>query len=274
MEISKQIGSMKVPNMRDLGGMEGADGKHIKKGLLIRSEQLYSAAAEDVALLESLSLRKVFDFRNTKEAGEKPDPVISGCENMHLPIIDESTLVSWESDKFKDQGSARDDQNNGLSEKPKEDVQAGAEGMCELYRNFVRMPYSRAQYAKFLKEILETEDGAVLWHCTLGKDRCGWGSVLVEAMLGVDFETIKEDYMYTNVCLKEVIAGMMEMLKKLAQNTTLANSGIALVEARAEYVEAGWDEAIKLYGSIDNFLEEGLGIDLETRAKFQAKYLE
>lgn len=260
MVISKQIGSMKVPNMRDLGGMAGADGKHIKKGLLIRSEQLYSATKEDVVLLEKLSLRKVFDFRNTKEAGEKPDPAIIGCENMHLPIIDESTLVSWESDKFKKQ--------------PEEASQSGAEGMCELYRNFVRMPYSRAQYAKFLKEILETEDGAVLWHCTLGKDRCGWGSVLVEAMLGVDFETIKEDYMYTNVCLKEVIAGMMEMLKKLAQNTTLANSGSALVEARAEYVEAGWDEAIKLYGSIDNFLEEGLGINLETRAKFQAKYLE
>ena len=268
MEISKQIGSIKVPNMRDLGGMEGADGKRIKKGLLIRSEQLYSATEEDVILLEGLPLRKIFDFRNTKEAGEKPDPDINGCENMHLPIIDESTLLSWESDKFEKKNES------AKGEEQKEDPKSGAEGMCEHYRNFVRMPYSRAQYAKFLNEILETEDGAVLWHCTLGKDRCGFGTVLVEAALGVDFETIKKDYMYTNVCLKEVIAGMMEMLKKLAKNTTLANSGSALVEAREEYVKAGWDEAIKLYGSIDAFLEEGLGFDKEKRARFQAKYLE
>lgn len=268
MKISKQIGSKKVPNMRDLGGMKGADGKHIKKGLLIRSGQLYSATEKDVILLEELPLRKIFDFRNTKEAGEKPDPDINGCENIHLPIIDESTLLSWESDKFeKKKGPAK-------SEEQKEAPQNGAEGMCELYRNFVRMPYSRARYAEFLNEVLETEDGAVLWHCTLGKDRCGFGTVLVEAALGVDFETIKKDYMHTNVCLKEIIAGMMERIKKLAKNTTLENAGSSLVEAREEYVKAAWDEAIKLYGSIDAFLEEGLGFNKEKRARLQAKYLE
>ena len=54
MKISKQLPSKKVPNLRDLGGMIGADGKQIREGRLIRSAQLYNATKKDLALLESL----------------------------------------------------------------------------------------------------------------------------------------------------------------------------------------------------------------------------
>lgn len=145
--------------------------------------------------------------------------------------------------------------------------------MCELYRNFIRMPYSRAQYTRFLQAILSVEDGAVLWHCTLGKDRCGWGTALVLAVLGVSREDILQDYLLTNECLKDEIAGMLEMLRKLSAQTTLANSGRALVEAREEYLLAAWDEAEKQYGSMDEFLTQGLGVDEQMREKFRARYL-
>lgn len=266
MQISKQIKNDKIPNLRDLGGMEGADGKRIKEGLLIRSEQLFNASEKDLALLADLPLRKVFDFRNPKEAGEKPDPVIAGCENVGLSIIDESTLVSWEKDK-----SASGQME---MEAAKNDPEAGERGMCEVYRNFVRIPYSRDQYSRFLREILDTEEGAVLWHCTLGKDRCGWGSVLVQAMLGVSQEAILEDYLYTNECLKDEIAGMMAMLQKMAEKTKLGNSGRALVEAREVYLQAAFDEIESLYGSMEAYLEKGLGVDETMKAAFRERYLE
>lgn len=265
MEISKQIQNQMVPNLRDLGGMEGADGKRIRSGCLLRSEQLYRASESDVALLTALPLRRIVDFRNPKEAAEKPDPVICGSEYLHLSIIDDSTLLSWEKNKSE--------QGRQQIEAAKNDPDAGARGMCELYRNFVRMPYSRSQYTRFLQSILATEDGAVLWHCTLGKDRCGWGSALVQAVLGVSKEAILEDYLYTNVCLKDEIAGMMEMLRKLTKETNLGNAGSALVEAREEYLLAAWDEAEKLYGSMDAFLEQGLGVDASMRDKLRARYL-
>lgn len=266
MIISTKIKNEKVPNLRDLGGMEGADGKKIKKGLLIRSEQLYNASENDIALLESLPLKKIFDFRNPKEASEKPDPQVGDSKNTNLSIIDESTLVSWESKKSE--------QGQKEMEAAKNDPEAGAKGMCEVYRNFVRMPFSRAKYAEFLQEVLDTEGGAVLWHCTLGKDRCGWGSVLVEAVLGVSPEAIMADYLYTNECLKDEIANMMETLKKISKNTSLANSGSALVEAREEYLLAAFDEIEKEFGSMDLFLEKGLGIDTAMKERFRAKYLE
>lgn len=265
MEISKAMQSERVPNLRDLGGMEGADGRKIRKGLLFRSEQLFRASEKDVAALETLPLRKIIDFRNPKEAGEKPDPSVCGSEYIHLSIIDDSTLLSWEKDKSEQGRQQMEAANN--------DPQAGILGMCELYRNFVRMPYSRAQYTRFLQEVLDTEDGAVLWHCTLGKDRCGWGSALVQAVLGVSREAILEDYLYTNECLKDEIAGMMEMLRKLSKQTNLANAGSALVEAREEYLLAALDEVEKQYGSMEVFLEKGLGVDKSMRERFRTRYL-
>lgn len=266
MNISKQIPNEKIPNMRDLGGMIGVDGKKIRSGLLIRSEQLYRASENDKSMLASLPLRKIFDFRNSKEAAEKADPGIDGCTYLNLSIIDESTVVSWESN--------RSEKSRQETAAVKNDPEAGAKQMCEVYRNFVRTPFSREKYAEFLQEILNTEDGAVLWHCTLGKDRCGWGSVLVQAVLGVSREAIMEDYLFTNICLKDEIAGMMETLKKISKGTSLANSGSALVEARKEYLEAAFDEIEKQYGSMDAFLEQGLHIDACMRERFRDRYLE
>ncbi len=266
MEISKQMQNDRVPNLRDLGGMIGADGKRVRSGLLLRSEQLYNASERDVAMLAELPLKKIVDFRNPKEAGEKPDPDISGCEKLPMSIIDDSTLVSWEKDK-----SAQGQKDMAKLNK---DPDSAAEGMREIYRNFVRMPYSRAQYTKFLKAILDTEDGAVLWHCTLGKDRCGWGSALVQYVLGVSREAIVADYMYTNVCLKDEIAGMMAMLQRLTAGTSVDNAGAALVEAREDYITAAFDEAEKLFGSMEAFLKDGLGVDKAMVDRFRARYLE
>lgn len=99
MKTSTPLNREKIPNLRDLGGMEGAGGKHIRSGLLLRSEQLYNASGSDIAFLETIPLRMVVDFRNPKEAAEKPDPDVRGSAYLPLSIIDESTLLSWEKDR-------------------------------------------------------------------------------------------------------------------------------------------------------------------------------
>lgn len=266
MITSKPIPNEKVPNLRDLGGMEGAGGKKIRSGLLIRSEQLFNASENDRAMLAALPLRRIFDFRNPKEAAEKPDPKVGDSVYKNLSIIDVSTVVSWENN--------RSDRSEPQTKAAENDPEAGAKQMCSVYRDFVRTPFSRARYAEFLQDVLNTEDGAVLWHCTLGKDRCGWGSALIQAVLGVSREDIVSDYLFTNVCLKNEIAGMMETLKKISKGTALANSGSALVEAREEYILSAFDEIDRQYGSVDAFLEEGLGVDADMKARFREKYLE
>ena len=87
-------------------------------------------------------------------------------------------------------------------------------------------------------------------------------------------EAILADYLFTNECLKDEIANMLETLKRITKGTNVANSGRALIEAREEYLLAAFDEIDRQYGSMDAFLEQGLGVDAAMKARFRAKYLE
>ena len=48
------------------------------------------------------------------------------------------------------------------------------------------------------KLLLAQTDGALLYHCTAGKDRVGVGTMLLLTALGVDWPVIVENYLITN----------------------------------------------------------------------------
>ena len=50
-------------------------------------------------------------------------------------------------------------------------------------------------YKQFFDILLDQEEGAILWHCSEGKDRTGLASLLILHALGVPPETIMEDYL-------------------------------------------------------------------------------
>ena len=54
-------------------------------------------------------------------------------------------------------------------------------------------------YRSFVRAVLDAKDGSALWHCYVGRDRCGMGSALVETMLGVSRDDILNDYLATNL---------------------------------------------------------------------------
>ena len=68
-----------------------------------------------------------------------------------------------------------------------------------MYRRFVSDPFAIAQYTRFVDEIIESAERgeAVLWHCTAGKDRAGFVSAVIEALMGASADEITADYMVT-----------------------------------------------------------------------------
>ncbi len=61
----------------------------------------------------------------------------------------------------------------------------------------------------FFKTLMEADKTPLMFHCTAGKDRAGFAAALFLAALGVDRETIIEDYMLTN----ELTGVTMEAMK-------------------------------------------------------------
>ena len=255
----------KLSNTRDLGGIKGAYGRLLKKGRLIRSGQLFFASDSDITELEKVPVRRVIDFRTTKEKNEKPDPVPAGAHYLHLPVFNEEK-----------HGITREESGKSAFQELMESVSSGSDGavryMMRTYRDFVTDEHALLQYSRFLSVILENGNGAVLWHCTAGKDRAGFATVLILEILGADRNTITEDYLQTNTFLEREIEEIMTALKPVFPNNEEMLR--AFFSAREEYLDSVYETVHETYGSFDTFLESRLGVTSEIREMLRAMYLE
>ena len=133
---------------------------------------------------------------------------------------------------------------------------------------------SRERYARFFEYLLAQEEGAVLWHCSAGKDRAGLGAALVLSALGVPEGTIREDYLLTNTYMQPANDLLIAQLAKAAG---VSEEKLAKVKIIFDAKEAYFDSALNYikneYGTVTEYLKEALGIDEEKLQKLQRMYL-
>ena len=191
-----------IVNARDPGGLIGHAGRAVKSGCLLRTAHLHDATDEDVLRLQNeYRLRRIFDFRSLGEAEFLPDREISGATHHLLPTIDLSAERLTE--QPIPQEAFLDLERHIVNYSFYPEVQAMA---ADMYPSLIRSEYSQLQYAAFLRLIIETPDGGVLWHCFQGKDRTGWGAAFILSALGVDREAIIEDFDQSNEAYRELVA--------------------------------------------------------------------
>lgn len=202
---TQSIGLTGVVNARELGGYVFPGGRMVRKGLLLRGGSLVNATEEDLAILQNkFHLAHCFDFRTDIEVKHAPDKTVPGAEHHWMPTIDPTTEEFGTTNLPPD--AYRDLMGYLVANACHPMVQNVARSM---YPEMVRNEYTQLQYAAFLQIIANTEDGAVYWHCSQGKDRTGLGAALVLAVLGADREMIMKDFSISNeyyaVELKESI---------------------------------------------------------------------
>lgn len=263
--MSKKIEFEGLSNTRDLSGMISADGRKIINGRLIRSGQLYSASSGDLERLsEMVSL--VIDFRSEKEQAEHPDPVIPGVAAIHLPVFQNIT-AGITRDTASDQAAL-----SMLAQDPEKARQY----MIRIYTGFVKNDFCVSQYSRFVHLLLQPREKAVLWHCTAGKDRAGFASVLVQSLLGIPRSEILIDYLKTNDYLKDDNAQLMEMvLGKTDGSEKRSETALNyLFGAHEEYLRAIWNTVLERYGTPENFMINALKINKAEHAQLKRMYLE
>ena len=229
-----------IRNMRDLGGLRTADGRKIKPQMLIRSAHLAQAEEQDT---ENIS--EVIDLRTPAERQESPDRTYR-CEYTPLPVFEEINAGISHEEKARERAV------------PNMEILYGM--LIERYPDAFRRILLRIMQHDFSK-------GAILWHCTEGKDRCGITTALVLEMLGVDRETIMEDYLKTNLVNIPKAAEIHDRLLE-THGKEFADSVYRAFIADECYLKSAW----KAMG--DNFLTEKLGIDREQIEAFRKLILE
>jgi protein-tyrosine phosphatase len=233
-------------NTRDLGGYETQDGRVIKKGFLFRSDGLGKLTPEDCKKLSNLGIKRIVDFRSEVEKIKQPNIIPTGMEYIEMPI---------EADK-----NINNEIYDILSGKVDKDMR---EFLIEANKDFV-LQYKEV-FSDFLKDLVNS-GLPTLFHCTAGKDRTGFATLLIYTILGVDMDTILVDYLKTNYFIQDSMGKQLENVAKLMNIKEEDKEKILpLLRVDIDYIESAINTANKKYGSIHNFISEGLKISLKER---------
>ncbi|MFJ3882822.1 tyrosine-protein phosphatase [Streptomyces sp. NPDC090077] len=221
-------------NFRDAGGYRTTTGQWVKMGEVYRSDALNKLTANDLAKLERLRVRTVFDLRMQDERTKDADKVPAGA---HYVVAD----------VFAGSGAFQT-----LPKSPDEAVKA----MVDAEKAMVGGEGGKKAYTQVLDGIRSDRGRAVLFHCTAGKDRTGWANATLLTALGVPQETVMADYLASNDYRKAANDAVLSHLP--AQQAAVYKP---LLDVRPEYLNAGYDEVKAKYGSFDRYLKDGLGVD-------------
>lgn len=257
----KKIKSIK--NLRDLGGIPTADGRHIRHGLLFRSGHLANLAPEDAERLrEWLGVRRVIDLRSPSEMSERPDVRVSGIDYLPLTPLNDSQNPSI-------------NRHNRLGELRRLMAKRGGtrQHLTDIYRLMITEDIPLDAFRRMIRLLLGSPE-STLWHCTQGKDRTGVASATVLLALGVSREDIMKDYMSTNrsslIKNKLIYLGVTIAAFSLHTASSLNN----LLISRREYLQAVFDEMDARFGGTAGFLHDGLGLSDGDISRLRAIYLE
>lgn len=237
-------------NFRDMGGYINKHGRQVKWGRLYRSGDLSALTEADKHQIEQLGIKWICDLRSTAEVATNKAPEIAQIPNLNIPI-----------------GTAK----NEPAEKQKLDLPTDKTIyeplMGESYKVFAG---SLESYHEIFEEILKQET-PFLFHCTAGKDRTGVLGALLLKLVDVSEKDILNDYLLTNQFTDDILDEMIHLVEILTQNKLSIQKDALrpMAEAKTSYLEIAFKEMEKNYGSVDQFMEDGIGITSEMKARLQ-----
>lgn len=256
-----------VRNPRELGGIALSGGRIVRKGLLIRAGRLSDLSPRDRAVLtEHWKLSAVIDLRNSAEIAEHPNQPLPGVTTHRVPIFSGGEIGVTREDHGMDPISLCICIANKYRG-------GGARHLLEgLYPRMVSQESCLEALRRFFRILLEHREGAVLWHCTSGKDRTGVTAALLLLALGASWETVMEDYLLTNTQTRLQRENLCRGMARRGAAPELIEEIRTLESVDPVYLETCRRLIEGQYGSMDNFFDQALGLTEEKRILLREKY--
>ena len=157
-------------NFRDLGGFLNKQENVIKWEQLFRADGLSQLSEGDIVKMKARNIRTIIDLRGEAEQEAHPDVVPEGMNYYACPMMKEEVKV--------EEGAAQHSFMKSMKLGYLNMINEGA----DLIGNA----------AKVVMEALE--QGAVVFHCSAGKDRTGILSAVLLLVLGAYEQDIVADY--------------------------------------------------------------------------------
>jgi protein-tyrosine phosphatase len=248
-----------IVNLRDVGGQPTRDDRRVRTGVLFRSGQL--DRGHGASALSGLDLSVVFDLRGADEVAVAPDVVPSGVEVVHLDVLAGSRerIATHLADLLTQPALVEESLRSGAVE----------EHYRASYRNMVLLDSARAAYSELFGRLAGLERPA-LFHCTAGKDRTGWAAAALLSLLGVDDDTVTQDYLRSSQPVLDSFRPVFEQFAAVGGDPEVLVPVFAVTE---EYLQAARDAVAEHYGDVEGWFRDGLGLPADVPDLLRARLL-
>jgi len=243
MELPRPVPLVGASNVRDLGGWPAAGGR-VRFGRVYRAAALSALTAADADRMAALGVRTVCDLRGTAERAAGPTR-LDGASIHSLPI-EPSVGAS-----LRDILATRE--------------ATGEDVLALMHQAYTAYALDWAHRYRAMFDLLLREDGALLFHCSAGKDRTGFGAALILTVLGTPRAAVMQDYLASNRLWRgeaDIAAGLPPDIaaKLLLVHSELLDAAFAAIE--------------DAYGGFDRYAELQLGLDAAGRESLRERLVE
>jgi protein-tyrosine phosphatase len=152
-------------NVRDVGGLVGADGRPVRAGALVRSDDHHHLTPMTVRAVRDSGVARIVDLRWAWECRQYPSPFAGDPVYRHVPML--ADVLAYD---------------------PPPDTYAPM------------LDHNRERIAAAFSAVAQAPPGGVVVHCRSGRDRTGVLVGLLLAVAGVTPDDIAADYARTEGC--------------------------------------------------------------------------
>ena len=233
-------------NFRDLGGFYTENGMAVTWSSLYRADSMSSLSEKDVALLRKLNVRTVVDLRGLSEQKAMPDILPEGIIYCSRPLMQEEFTAAK--------------------------LAAEASFAQSMKTSYLKMIEDGAvMIGAAVKSVMEgLSSGAVVFHCTAGKDRTGILAAILLLLLGARDEDILADYQVSYTYNEKGVNRLVQQFPELKQHMEQAGED-SMFHSNPENMKAVL--AVLNTGNIGSWLESA-GVSRALQQSFRSAMLE
>ena len=164
-------------NCRDLGGYPTLDGKATRLGVFLRSEAPCELDREDLAFLLEYGVTGTADLRSEGERLARPNELAGHVSYYPMSLFHRAAVYGDASQQMEE---------------------------FDWGKQYRSMAEDNPAFFRAMLPLCLKEPGALLYHCTTGKDRTGLLSCVLLSIAGVSREDIAADYSISQLYLGPV----------------------------------------------------------------------
>ena len=249
---TRRLMTQELYNARDLGGLPTKDGKVTRFGVFVRSEAPVGLLPEDIAYIKDYGITATMDFRSLDEAAMRPSDLQDIMPYYPRPLFNEAAIIGEKKPPVR--------QNMSWGE------------------HYIEMAEESRQWAVDVLHIAAQCPGALLYHCTTGKDRTGLMSCYLLSIAGVERADIAADYCVSQVFLEplyEKIRNGTMRLGPAGDGTDKKHPPVdeSFFETPAAAMLMLIDDLTARYGSVVDYLKT-IGVTEKTMQQIREKFVE